>query len=426
MVITADPATTTSAADLIISYDKAWTDYDSRNNPGGNKVLTEQGTARYDFDFADLELLKLGNNVSIDGFISQPLLEDAVTVTVNENASMVTTNILDAVSTTYTVDSQSAGNFNAVIKNEASHYPVGYSFEQLIWSKTYDIGLDQNEVIVSRSIEDWGAHYQVKITPIDNNGDNLTDNFHVYTLNGEKLDENGNILSYDGSVLTFEDNGRYNGSFESYETVDWNQSSFSWAIDFTGKAAINAIDLFTHFGVNQNGYVDGIGQVNVVITEQDLLLITENTSNTFSAFNTHPDSQSTQLENEENFLQGNAALSLETVLGDYQVNIQLSGEKTALKDGNFALSFAYKLPDDNAQRSFVVESNTQTTNTLTMSNVDDVTLTLTELPENNPNNEVVLGTIMVGKENAAEQAAKIVDRNGLILIVYADGSVESL
>ena len=69
-----------------------------------------------------------------------------------------------------------------------------------------------------------------------------------------------------------------------------------------------------------------------MITEQDLLLITENTSNTFSAFNTHPDSQSTQLENEENFLQGNAALSLETVLGDYQVNIQLSGEKTALKD----------------------------------------------------------------------------------------------
>ena len=428
--ITADPANIASAVDMLISYDKAWADFDSQYELDAKEVTTEQGIARYDFDFSDLEPLKQGHSVLIDGFISQPLLKDAVTVTVNSDASAVTSNILDAITTTYTLSAQSAGNFTANIKREffenAVDHDAGYIYNEKMWSKTYDIGLDQEEIIFSRSVDEWGWYYQVKISPVDNNGDNKTDFYEVYYMDGYGFNTNGELTFDNGEILTFDQYGSNMGSFDSYDSVNWGDSSFYWALNFNPKANLNAISLFASFGSEQYEYVDDIGKVEVSISQKDLSLITTNTSNIFDVINSRPDKESALLENKDTFLQGNAALSLETVLGDYQVNIQLSGEKTALEDGDFELSLAYKLPDDSAQRSFEVKSNTQTADTLIITNVDGVTLTLTKLPEDNPTNEVVLGTIMVGEGAEAGQAAKIVDRNELILVVYSDGSVESL
>jgi hypothetical protein len=130
------------------------------------------------------------------------------------------------------------------------------------------------------------------------------------------------------------------------------------------------------------------------------------------------------IETEDAFLTGTAALSLRTVLGDYEVDIELSGSKTGFEEGELSLNLAYQLPGETNRRAFTTEVNTTQPDTLVMTNAEGVTLTLTEITDTQGQGEVTLGTITVGDTN--EQAARVVVRNGLVLIIYANGTVESL
>ncbi len=130
------------------------------------------------------------------------------------------------------------------------------------------------------------------------------------------------------------------------------------------------------------------------------------------------------IETADAFLTGTAALSLRTVLGDYEVDIELSGSKTGFEEGELSLSLAYQLPGETNRRAFTTEVNTTQPDTLVMTNAEGVTLTLTEITDTQGQGEVTLGTITVGDTN--EQAARVVVRNGLVLIIYANGTVESL
>ncbi len=130
------------------------------------------------------------------------------------------------------------------------------------------------------------------------------------------------------------------------------------------------------------------------------------------------------IETEDAFLTGTAALSLRTVLGDYEVDMELSGSKTGFEEGELSLNLAYQLPGETNRRAFTTEVNTTQPDTLVMTNAEGVTLTLTEITDTQGQGEVTLGTITVGDTN--EQAARVVVRNGLVLIIYANGTVESL
>jgi len=129
------------------------------------------------------------------------------------------------------------------------------------------------------------------------------------------------------------------------------------------------------------------------------------------------------IENEETFLDVNAALSLQVILGEYQVDLQLSGDRTGLEEGKFDLDMSYKLPGEELQRSFVAHANTEQMNMLTLTNSEGVTVNLSNSAEADAA-EIVLGTITVGDDE--EQVAQIVNRDGLVLIVYTDGTVEAL
>jgi len=136
----------------------------------------------------------------------------------------------------------------------------------------------------------------------------------------------------------------------------------------------------------------------------------------FDGYNTEADARDS-LEDEETFLDINAALTLEAILGDYQVKIQLSGERSALEDGMFDLDMSYRLPGADTQRSFTAHYNTEVEGRLTANNADGVVLVLNE-PDEDATGTQVLGQILVGP--TAIVAATIEDRDGAIFIVYAD------
>ena len=133
-----------------------------------------------------------------------------------------------------------------------------------------------------------------------------------------------------------------------------------------------------------------------------------------------------ELEDENNFLGISAALNVDVVLGDYAVDLTLSGQRTEYQQGEFDLDIKYVIPGSDAQRSFTVEFDTKT-ETLSAKNAEGVSLQIIESEtvegeEVDEEAEVEIGKIMVGEE----VAATIFKRGSIVLVKYTDGAIESL
>jgi hypothetical protein len=133
-----------------------------------------------------------------------------------------------------------------------------------------------------------------------------------------------------------------------------------------------------------------------------------------------------ELEDENNFLGISAALNVDVVLGDYAVDLTLSGQRTEYQQGEFDLDIKYVIPGSDAQRSFTVEFDTET-ETLSAKNAEGVSLQIIESEtvegeEVDEEAEVEIGKIMVGEE----VAATIFKRGSIVLVKYTDGAIESL
>jgi hypothetical protein len=356
--------------------------------------------------------------------ISSKYIADALSITVSEDKNTVEINLEGGFSQTRTFSGDGAGNYSALA---TANHENGTMTEDSQTSVATDIGLDYPELIITRygtwndgeySTYKWAE--QSKLSPIDDNGDNIADHFKLAILYGHSISNTGELLSYDGSVMSFDD---------SYDTAEANtiedlveMSLFRLVIN--PYTASTAMDFYKNLVVNRDNYnfmytVGGIGKLEVEFSDDDITSISAGSSNNFSAFNTYPDSDKS-LENEDVFLDVNAALSLEVILGQYEVNLTLSGERTGLEDGEFDLAMSYKLPGETAQRSFVVHANTEEEETLIADNSEGVTLVLKELEKDSDSN--IIGTIFVD----SVQAAQIEDRDGLIVVVYSNGDTTSL
>ena len=199
-----------------------------------------------------------------------------------------------------------------------------------------------------------------------------------------------------------------------------------WTIPFDALAVSNGLQAYKAWVTNARGstlytYINDIGNIEVTLTEDEINTLTQGMTTSFDAYVTYPESTES-LENNDVFLDVNAALSLETILGDYQVNLMLSGERTALNEGKFDLDMQYKLPNEEAMRKFSVHMKTEKAGRMTANNSEGVLMALKE-PEAGVDSNVI-GTIVVGA--AAEKVADIEDRDSGIVIVYSNGEVETL
>ena len=388
--------------------------------------IQNEGKGSIFYDQESLTALVNGDasKLPTSAYVTKPLIKDAWQVTVSDDANTVDAAYIDGISL----------GFNYT--GETNDYSLATSIigSSLNVDDVYSITTVDDRTIVKRSYiwqdnSDYGSYaFLAEFTPVDQDNDGITDSYTSYFKSGHHFNDEGDIVEENNEPAGSGWTGR---SFTSFDDIDWQSGEFQ--LIFNPRNTNNVLQFFkarTAVRFNYSPiyfYFDDIGQAEPAFTMDDINAITAGSTTSFDMYNTQAESTSAGIENQDVFLKGNAALSLDLMLGEYQVGMQLSGERTAFKDAKFDLAMRYKLPTDTAQRSFTVHANTEQNNTIAISNAEDVHVTLTEISaEAQTSGEYVLGTITVGTDDAAVEVAKIVDRDGIVLVVYSDGSVESL
>lgn len=370
--------------------------------------------------FSEEDLVNIANSqnneLSPATYLTKALLKDAYTVNVSVNSQTVV--VKDEVYTrTYDLNYTSQGNFVFDREIVGIDQPTIHDIRTF---STIDSGLDVPEITLFRvnTFDGNPSYTLLRNIPVDTNGDNKVDYFDramtssgFINADGVLVDENGNPIAEMRYLNWSED---YAGTFGD------------WRVPFDVLAINNGLDAYKAWLINIRdsklyAYIDGIGNVDSELSQADIDSFKAGETITFDAYVTTP-SNIESLENNDVFLDVNAALSLETILGDYQVNVMLSGDRTALNEGKFDLDMQYKLPDESAMRKFSVHMKTDEASRMTMSNSEGVLMVLKEPEEGSTSN--VIGTIVV--TTSAEKVADIEDRDGAIVIVYSNGEVETL
>jgi hypothetical protein len=419
----ANPLTVNDGAQLLSQTITSWW-----GNQRGFDVDNE-GKARVFFNDDLLSSIATGESktFTLSGFLTEPLVKDSLSIQVSEDSNTLIESITNASTKTLSYTGV-AGDFSV---NLQMNYSDSSTLLQDYNIVSTDVGLDFEEVLVSYDIEHnpWQWHSRIKIAPQDDNFDGKVDEFNVIYLSSEYINSDGDLIDDAGQLLTFERNGWKLETFYNYGDVKWNEEPFSWSLPFNPLTTADALSFYTDTLINRSyksslieGYIEDIGLVEAYLSEDDLAMLVAGKTVNFDMHNVVAE-KTESIENEETFLDVNAALSLQVILGEYQVDLQLSGDRTGLEEGKFDLDMSYKLPGEELQRSFVAHANTEQMNMLTLTNSEGVTVNLSNSAEADAS-EVVLGTITVGDDE--EQVAQIVNRDGLVLIVYADGTVEAL
>lgn len=415
----ANPLTVSNGAELFAQTITNWW--------GNQAVLTidDVGLATAFFNEEELAEIAAGEFTELNpiAYLTQPLIKDAATVEVSADANSVMTSLGNSSWNTtfaFTGTGDSFGDFETSTVFANGHFTK----ETKLWSETTDIGLDIPEIVISINITDiysdndqWQDNSQFKITPMDDNGDDIADYVSVTKAYGDHFTTEGKLVEEDGTTEA----GFYNNYGKFSYATDTIYANISQILSFNPLTLGSALELVNaKLASNDSqiirGWADDIGQLEVHFSEDDINSITAASTLMFDAINTEADSRGS-LEDEDAFLDINAALTLEAILGDYQVEVQLSGDRTALQNGNFDLDLSYRLPGADTQRSFTAHYNTEMETRLTANNADGVVLVLNE-PDEDATGTQVIGQILVGP--TAIVAATIEDRDGLVVIVYAD------
>lgn len=407
----ANPLATSNGAELLAqTIDNWWQNASSLN-------VTDVGTVTTFFDDDERADIAAGTSKDLTppAFITNALIKDAFSVSVNADNTSV--QAVDVNTTrTFSFDLTSAGNF--VFTREIEDVN-NFSATDIRTFKTVDSGLDIDEVTMNRHLafDDYNGYHFIRIIPVDTNDDGLTDHLNRVHIFSENINEDGMLVDDAGNILEGD---------EHFWADSWENADLYWYIPFNPFTTSDALSAYKGWFKNARGlyasyYLEGVGLVEKEFSEEDMDMLSPGNITKFDAYNTEAASTES-LENEDVFLDVNAALSLETILGDYQVNLMLSGDRTALNDGKFDLDMEYKLPDEDAMRKFTVHMNTDEQGRLTANNSEGVLVIIQEPEEGSDSN--VIGTIVVGA--SAEKVADIEDRDGIIMIVYTNGDTESL
>ncbi|ALO33779.1 hypothetical protein CMT41_02890 [Colwellia sp. MT41] len=427
----ANPLTVTNGAELLSQTITNWWQ-DQRS-----LTIDELGQVTFFFNEDELTDIAAGEFTELNpiSYLTQPLIKDALTIAVSADTNTVTTSFDDASTKTFTFTGGKGSDFNFNSDNDNGN-------NRSIWSKVTPIdGLDVPQVIISHMIQfPWNElSIQLKFMPVDDqqaNGeagpDGIADRIEVYYIGGwgNTFNDDGVLIDGNGDINAFNDQSWPITQFDTvpndaYANFFWTEASWGhigWnPLPFNPLTVASALDVYKALIMNDwdnsiSDYIDDIGKVEVNFDEDKLDLLVADSTTMFDGYNTEADSDNV-FEDEDTFLNVNAALTLEAILGDYEVKIQLSGERTALEAGIFDLAMSYRLPGENAQRSFTVHYNTEEEGRLTANNFEGVVLVLNE-PDEDATGIQILGHILVGP--TAIVAATIEDRDGIIMIVYAD------
>lgn len=418
--------------------------YQVSNSDFRTKTLKDGTLATIIHDDALIQSIKNGTATAYEGHASDDLkVEDKLKITITQDKNTVTTHFFDQKTNELSFTKNNAQSFTVVTNDwlswgnrETTIAAVSDSTATLFTVRSMSI----------QSYGDGETYSFAKLAnfkAIDENNDQVIDHYEVSVQSGESFDDQGNLLLEDSTLAP-------TVPLETFDTVEDAINSLPfYRIRFNPYTVTSALDVVNQMVSNNQAYnyegqtshstsfmnnlsdvdVDDVGRVNGVFDASNLDALKANQDNLFPAIVTAPN-QHDNLETKDVFLQGSVALSASLTLDDYQVAMQLSGQRTGLQDGKFTLDMSYKIPNDDALRRFSVIATSGLERTdrpvsYLMTNPEGVTLTLYQTQaDEGQTQEQVIGVITVGGNQ--EKAAEIVDRNGTIVIVYSDETVESL
>lgn len=356
-----------------------------------------------------------GNTFSVDAMLIAPEFNQGLTISVDNDGQHVELDWLNKSFETYTFTSQNSNwDFNYRYTSKQSNSDT----VRWIQSQTLPIAnVAQPTVQIIHHMHD-GYYLSAQAIPVDNNNDSSIDGYAVYYLESHALNNDGQLIDSNGAVLDYQTDGWF------YSQVVSLEDAFGeYILPFNPEVHKTALDILKE-SIKREQYwhitthVNDIGRLILGLNDQELESLQAGTTAKFTPYLAEP--EKIGLEDEDNFLKVNAALNVNVNLGDYHIDLDVGAQREQFKDGKLELSVEYQLPHSNKQRSFMVFYDTAQ-QSLTANNAEGVTLELVATTDENTA-EVVMGKIMVG----SDEAAKIVRRDNLVLIIYANGTVESL
>ena len=395
--------------------------------------LPDLGNAAVLWTEENLAKIMPGADVSFSGVLYQPLVEDALAIEVSDDANTVTATLAEQLVVTTNYVENGAGNYDVSV---TAIDEKGEVFKQQISVTKTSSELDRPQVSVqlqSTYDQQWSQAKLIELVPQDDNNDGVADGYFTLEYYGEYFDSENNLIGYGTDGIIESPNATYyqvaEGQWEIYSelaNIGYDPLTASSALDvFSGLMEYNNGDSFTELQYSFDDYtVAEQGVYNIRLTAEELSTLAAGNSTYFDLLITEPDSKTT-LEDDETYFDVNAALSVGVTLGDYVLDLTLQGQRSAREAGQFSLDVQYQIPDEDTQRSFIVNANTEQADAYVVRNNEDVTLVLSNVgAKAGTDGEAKLGQILVGSN--AEVAADIVDRDGAIMVLYADETVESL
>ena len=413
-------------------------------------------------DSSGIENVEPGaQNVPIDGLIVQPIVKDALSIEISDDNSEIMLEAGDYYSQMISLSSADAnpitnkyeinteyGNEDIVITMESlivdegtdyaregviynidttARYQDGYEFRYVETLIALPVMLIIDGVVTDTWEVHEGVGYDFGLDDITDESGNITRDF---IFNSEDTVKRINALY--GLTVTTDDLLNRSADQLLKNLIEGAQKLEPDNYGYYEQHFLNA-----YGPINMDGY-GRIGNFSLFDEPADELGIMAGASLSFDAVVIEPEG-SVGLESEDNFLDLSAALSVSLILQDYEIDLMLSGERTALDDGKFRLDASYKVPGDESQRSFRVMVESMDSDTFVVGNSDGVVFTMFPEADDTQENdaedgtesegegtETVIGDIRVGPDGIL--AAEVVKRDGVTLIRYKDdeGSVETL
>lgn len=389
-----------------------------------------------------LDKVKAGESFTVDGYLVSPLLDGKLVITVSGDATNLEAVVESGTTQAISIERTDVNSFS--VSNEIVDNDGQLDDQETLKVSSADITLGENlNIEYFQQFDDWSQGSAINLTPIDSDNDSQADTFMCKGVEFYNINLAGEYLDYDGSVINVEEQSYDCGNYSAigdFIDASWIFAHFHITSESFNSFTADEIFISSLGGYRNEApepvspdeepteefkartyysYIDGLGRVAADFTQPEHMQWSADGTYTIDMYLAQPELGS-NVENEETFLDVNAALNVQVEMGEYSLDLNLTGERTELEQGKLALDVKYLLPESDKQRSFIVNYDTKL-ETLSATNAENVKLVLAE-PVDEDAEKQVLGTIMVGDEKAAE----IVKRDSLVLIVYENGIVETL
>lgn len=360
-----------------------------------------------------------GLDVSLSGYQLNAVYEDEVSVQANDDLTQIDIEFSQSDdSTQYMLDKTS--EHNHVFTEISMH--SDYDDKSTITASTQAVsGISDAEkytLIHASGVADTeGERYfygfRATITPVDNNQDELVDEYHI-------TEEFCHVYDNVGLASLDECNWEMQTDYlDSMLPSRWYYGSLI-------SDVIDAAQIYTFGKSYYSTELEGVG-----IIESDTLDIAslrDQKSQTLDAYLYNPETD-TGFETESNYLDLFASLALGVTVDGYDVNLRLSGNRNGIEDGLFTLDLDYELADAQGIRDIKLDVNTKDVDeegyvtSIKASNSAGVSLELSEPTEaqKEQGGDIVLGAIMADDEQAGEVIYRT--ENSLFFVKFSDDSV---